>query len=336
MSVSIIIPCYNTDSMILDRCIESVLNQTIEDYEVIIVDDGSNRDCFDKLESFKTRSDKIKVFHIANHGVSYARNYGINQANKDYVTFVDADDQLEPYFLGDAMHILQETNCDMLVGGLCFTDKKPDRTIRDTDYYYVKPEDFICNSISGKSVIRMSENSYIGRGPVCRLVRLPIARETKFKTELQIGEDIVWNLQVLKKIKSLVVCKSVWYIYYNYGSSATHIFNPNVIEITEKELNCIRNEISIHNERQYKEYADHIFEELNRIDKTYFALKKDMNKSEYKQLTHYLYTSKPWTDVKNFKYFFKTMTVFKKQIIFYCLHLLFFNWQAKRTITGGK
>lgn len=334
--ISIIIPCYNTSDEYLSRCLNSVMNQDYYEYEVLLIDDGSEQKYAENYDRYAASNDKIKVYHIKNQGVSNARNLGVKEASKEYVTFVDSDDELADFFLKDAMTIVDKMNCDMLIGGVCLTDTKPSSVIRTMEYDLTDPKNFICNSISGKDVIRISNNSFIGRGPVARVVKTDIAKKTPFNTALSIGEDIVWNIQLLKKISSLVLCKSVWYIYYRVSTSATHRYNPAIVSALEEELRCIKKELDLSNEEYLRVYCDHIFQELNKVDKLYLAKSKSLSKKEFNKITNYLYSAEPWTDVLSVKYFRIASAKYRNQLIYYKLHLLFFNWKWKRALTEKK
>ncbi|MCI8330684.1 MAG: glycosyltransferase [Bacilli bacterium] len=93
MKFSIIIPVYNTEKY-LKRCIESVLNQTYQNFEIIIINDGSKDKSEEILKNYETNT-KIKIIKQINHGVSYSRNVGIQKAKGDYIIFLDSDDLLE-------------------------------------------------------------------------------------------------------------------------------------------------------------------------------------------------------------------------------------------------
>lgn len=95
MKLSIIIPVYRVEAT-LDRCVESVLNQNLDDFEVILVDDGSPDDCPRKCDEWAQRSSYIQVIHQHNGGLSDARNAGLDLAQGEYVTFVDSDDYIAP------------------------------------------------------------------------------------------------------------------------------------------------------------------------------------------------------------------------------------------------
>ena len=95
MKLSVIIPVYRVEAT-LDRCVESVLSQNLEDFEVILIDDGSPDDCPRKCDEWAQRSPHIKVIHQPNGGLSDARNAGLAQSQGEYITFVDSDDYIAP------------------------------------------------------------------------------------------------------------------------------------------------------------------------------------------------------------------------------------------------
>ena len=99
--VSIIIPVYNVDKY-LGECLDSVLSQTLAEWECILIDDGSTDDSASICDDYASRDDRFSVIHKINEGVSTARNRGLDMAKGDYVTFVDADDVLLP----DALDVL--------------------------------------------------------------------------------------------------------------------------------------------------------------------------------------------------------------------------------------
>jgi glycosyltransferase involved in cell wall biosynthesis len=106
MKLSIVIPAYKTENT-LERCLKSVINQNISDYEMILVDDGSPDKCGEICDEWANRNNKIKVIHKANGGLSDARNTGIDAAQGDYITFVDSDDAIEENSLYELMTELQ-------------------------------------------------------------------------------------------------------------------------------------------------------------------------------------------------------------------------------------
>ena len=94
MKFSVIIPCYNVEKYI-ENTVKTVLNQTYKDFEIILIDDGSNDSTLAILNNLKETDDKIKVFTQPNKGVSYTRNRGIDIAKGEYIYFLDADDEIK-------------------------------------------------------------------------------------------------------------------------------------------------------------------------------------------------------------------------------------------------
>ena len=91
--VSVIVPVFNREKEI-DRCVKSILNQTYENIELILVDDGSADSSLAICESYSEKDQRVRVFHQENNGVSSARNCGIHKAKGEYLTFVDSDDYI--------------------------------------------------------------------------------------------------------------------------------------------------------------------------------------------------------------------------------------------------
>ena len=96
--VSIVVPVYNVESC-LDYCLTSLLEQTYQSFELLLIDDGSTDASGDLCESWAKRDSRIRVFHKANGGLSDARNYGIERIRGDFLTFVDSDDYVSPAYL---------------------------------------------------------------------------------------------------------------------------------------------------------------------------------------------------------------------------------------------
>lgn len=92
--ISIIIPVYNSERF-LHRCLESIVNQSSGDFEVILVDDGSKDKSGSICDEYSLRDSRFKVFHNSNGGPSVARNFGLEHSHGNYLLFIDSDDWLE-------------------------------------------------------------------------------------------------------------------------------------------------------------------------------------------------------------------------------------------------
>lgn len=115
--ISVVVPIYNVEKF-LSKCIESILNQTYEELEVILVDDGSPDNCGKICDEFATKDKRVKVIHKENGGLSSARNAGLDIATGDYISFVDSDDYLEPTMYSELYKSIQQNGSDISV--CCF------------------------------------------------------------------------------------------------------------------------------------------------------------------------------------------------------------------------
>lgn len=111
-AVSVIVPVYKVEQY-LDKCVQSILDQTFRDFELLLVDDGSPDKCGDMCEAWAKKDSRIRVIHKPNGGLSDARNAGIVQANGDYLLFVDSDDWIEKDMLATLYGLIREADADM-------------------------------------------------------------------------------------------------------------------------------------------------------------------------------------------------------------------------------
>ena len=194
--VSVIIPFYN-EEVYFDDCIYSVINQTYQNLEVIIVNDGSEEKFKKKLDSLNYKyPNKIKLFHIQNEGVSSARNYGIKNANGKYICFLDADDFWLPNKIEHQIKIIKEKNLNFI----------------HSSYYVVDQEDrvlgrFKSKSLSYKELIKSCD---IGLSTV--LVSADILKKNLFP-DISTKEDYICWLNIIKKIPILYGDKETLVIY---------------------------------------------------------------------------------------------------------------------------
>lgn len=114
MKISVIVPIYKSEKY-LRRCVDSILNQTYTDLEVILVNDGSPDSCPQICEAYRREDSRVIVLHQKNAGVSAARNTGLDRASGEYITFVDSDDYIEPYMYSKMVRIIKQYDCDIVM-----------------------------------------------------------------------------------------------------------------------------------------------------------------------------------------------------------------------------
>lgn len=112
--LSIIVPIYNAQNY-LEKCVNSIRDQFFSDWELILINDGSTDNSEYICKNFSDRDGRIRVFNKTNGGAASARNYGLNVARGEYVTFVDSDDYIEPDMYQNMLKIIAEYGCDIVM-----------------------------------------------------------------------------------------------------------------------------------------------------------------------------------------------------------------------------
>ena len=120
--VSVIVPIYNVEEY-LERCIESILRQSYNNLEIILVDDGSTDRSGEICDAFAQKDNRVKVIHQVNGGVATARNTGLDNSKGDYICFIDSDDYVHPDFIKYLYIKLMENGCDISMCRYAVTDK---------------------------------------------------------------------------------------------------------------------------------------------------------------------------------------------------------------------
>ena len=107
VKVSVVVPVYNVEKY-LSKCLTSLVNQTLQDIEIIVINDGSTDGCLDIINDYKKRyPKKLKVINNKNHGIGFSRNCGIKKARGKYITFIDSDDYISESALEEAFNYIE-------------------------------------------------------------------------------------------------------------------------------------------------------------------------------------------------------------------------------------
>ena len=121
--ISVIVPVYNVEKY-LERCLDSILNQTYSDLEIILVDDGSTDTSPEICDAYAKRDERIRTFHQKNGGLSAARNTGLDNARGDYIGFVDSDDQIVPTMYESLLVAMENEKADIAIGNFAYLDEQ--------------------------------------------------------------------------------------------------------------------------------------------------------------------------------------------------------------------
>lgn len=212
--ISVIIPVYNGASY-LSRCLNSVLSQTYKEFEIVIVDDGSEDGTDRILKKYADVFEKVKVFHTKHKGVSHARNYGIDMAQGSYIAFVDADDEIAPQYLDVLYHIIKEKDAEIAVCGLAHVHTKQacvPRLKKSMDQFAI---DTITVTDGRQFLERMEEPLRYEITTVCwnKLYKKEVFYDKKYP-DGRIYEDSAMMHELLYPIKRMAEIDEKLYLYH--------------------------------------------------------------------------------------------------------------------------
>lgn len=217
--ISIIVPVYNVSAYI-GKCLDSLTEQTYQNVEIIVVDDGSTDNSGEICNQYmKKFPDKIRCIHTKNHGLSAARNVGINYANGKYIAFVDSDDWVEPEMFEILLHNLIENDADISSCGMKVDYDEEKKMLYKTTN--------ICNCEQRELFANILDNSKV-YGYVCNklFIRSKIGN-VRFDENLMSCEDMDFTVRYAKNCKKGVYTLSEYYHYRQRKDSMTGEFNYN-------------------------------------------------------------------------------------------------------------
>jgi len=209
---SIIIPIYNAEKYLV-RCIQSILDQTYQNFELILVNDGSQDNSLSISERYAKKDDRIKVVSQKNQGVSSARNRGIELAKAEYVTFIDSDDFIASDYLKIFSSDAEIHNADIMISGTIIkyekSLKKKDIIIRHIDSTKSSEipdvdKKFLLNPSWGK----------------CYRRELIINHCIEFDETFHFGEDVIFNFTYLQYVSNLSILNYAGYYYFQSKSDS--------------------------------------------------------------------------------------------------------------------
>lgn len=253
--ISVIVPVYNVEKY-LDRCVESIVNQTYTNLEIILVDDGSPDRCPAMCDEWAKRDNRIKVIHKENGGLSDARNAGMRVASGDYIAFVDSDDWIEAQMYQILYDTMVATDSDVVSCGAkrVWTDGTPAQEVISVSRNRVlEQEAAIKAMITGDGLVQIAWN---------KLYRRNLIKDILFPLGV-ICEDEFWTWQVIVRAKRVSILRES---YYNYLQRDDSIMG---VGFSEKRLVVV----GAKTERQ--NYIDRYIPELtdvSRVDLSYTCM----------------------------------------------------------------
>lgn len=254
VKVSIIVPVYNVDNY-LEKCLDSLINQTLKDIEIICVNDGSTDNSLEILEKYSQKDNRIIIINQDNAGVSVARNSGMKIAKGQYIGFVDSDDWVDLDFYEKLYNSAIANDADIAVSSII-------RWRKYNKKYRVKYEDKVYTTLQEKiSACFIPKICYVWN----KLYKSEIVKDNFFTPNVYF-EDIIWLPEVIKSSNKLITVSGTNYYYrvnnnsivkktskkkrqdnYNAKKVMIKFFSDNKLELSKKERTIVKFSKSILN-----------------------------------------------------------------------------------------
>lgn len=257
--VSVIVPVYKVESSYFRECIDSILSQTLTNFELIIVSDGAPDENQDIMREYADKDSRIKLMFQENQGVCIARNEALKIVNGRYVTFIDSDDTVTNDNLESIVKYADENNLDVLMWGMyrCFSNHKTEFSP------YVKDIPLFTNEqkeeVQFKTLVGILP-FYVcppagtdAAGSACaKLYRCDFLREKglSYTPGLKRAEDMFFNFQVFGAADRIGYLYKFFYNYRQLNTSATYTYREHGIDVFTDSLNCIRKHLEKENKSE--------------------------------------------------------------------------------------
>lgn len=213
--ISIIIPVYNGERY-LSKCIDSILNQTYSNLEVILVDDGSTDSSPKICDKYSKKDNRIKVIHKKNGGVSSARNMGISKSTGDYIGFVDSDDYIEPNMYENLFNALKDSHTEISMCG--YNELENNKIIKSVIHHK--------NKISGEELLKDIFEELFRPVVWNKLFKRHLFFDAQgqicFPENVSFGEDALMITSILSPTDTISIVNEALYNYNIFNNSLSH------------------------------------------------------------------------------------------------------------------
>lgn len=217
--ISIIVPAFNIENHVI-KCLDSLINQTYKNIEIIVVDDGSTDHTADILDEYVFGKSKVKVFHKNNEGVTHARLYGVSKSSGAYIGFVDGDDYVEEMMFENLMRNMKEYDADISHCG--YQLNYPDGR---TEYVYGTKKTIVQDNLTGMK--DLLEGKFMEPGLWNKLFRRELLREIFNKPfvdqDIRINEDLLMNYYLFQQAHKSIYEDFCPYHYVLRKNSASKV-----------------------------------------------------------------------------------------------------------------
>lgn len=306
--VSVIIPVYNAEKTIV-KCVETVINQTYKDIEIILINDGSDDKSWDNLQTLCNTDSRIKIFAQKNHGVSYTRNQGINYSSGDYILFVDSDDYLETNYIEELVTPLINKTAELTI--CCYNEiadnkKKKAYQLSEDDLNHLNN-----NLYNDFYYIRRFINS-----PCLKAYQAKIIKDNNicFPENMSTGEDQMFNFRYYRFVQSYYFINKPLYYYVRQQDSLSRKRSKMYMN---DDLKVLHMKKDFFQQNPINNYQKILIESICYTIQKYFFLDED-NQNSYnacmKRIDHFflIKTSSSPDEIKHRILYF----MFKNKIVF--------------------
>lgn len=221
--ISVIVPVYNVEKY-LNRCVDSIINQTYSNLEIILIDDGSTDTSGQICDEYKEKDERVYVIHQINGGLSVARNTGIDNANGNYLTFVDSDDLIHPQYIETLYKVIKKDNSDIVIADYERFDEfnKIDLEINDGTKY---ESNLLSNNEILTSFIQLKNNSRFVSS-CWKLFKKEVIGNIRFPKG-RLFEDEFTVYKFIYNANKISIIDKILYFYYVNPKSITNNLNYN-------------------------------------------------------------------------------------------------------------
>lgn len=228
--LSVIVPVYNVERY-LNRCVDSILKQDYEDFELILINDGSPDNCGSICEEYAKRDHRIRVIHQENKGLAETRNVGIKNAGGKYISFIDSDDYIVQGTYSHCMSIIDGYNADIL----CFQhiDIYDNRLVEKEDYT-LSPEIKLFSTQEALDALLYP--NYIDVITCNKIIKKELFTGIKYPTGM-LYEDMFTTYKYIAKAQKIVSTNQKFYVYcHREGSIGTQKYSTRSLDLSKAVL----------------------------------------------------------------------------------------------------
>ena len=217
--ISVVIPVYNAEKEI-DRCMQSIYNQTFTDYEIILVNDGSADNSLAKCRAYAEKDPRVTVIDQENSGSGPARNRGIEIAKGEYLYFCDADDEIDPNLLSRVLAVAEETGVDLVVFSVHAQIINSNTGAVLREYDTAKEELLLPDRAAFRQAFsKLYYEGVLFGAPYNKLFKASVIRQNGVRfPELRRGQDEVFNMRYYRYTSSCKIIPDSLYLYYQFDN----------------------------------------------------------------------------------------------------------------------